>query len=173
MVGTLAGAVIVISLIVIGVLYLPRNSQPRPLANNLANYQKEMVKTAVNGYYMNLLANNPGEIQSYLAKHEAPANYVLPAGLRKTALVGCAIMDWKGSKTSMICFHTGNPPPQNQTSDLWLFVVDGSAVKEDSTITTTTQFAKVDGLITATWMQDGKLYMLGMQGDEQTIQKYL
>ncbi len=81
-------------------------------------------------------------------------------------------MDWQGSKTSMICFHTGNPSPQNQTSDLWLFVVDSSAVKGDSTVTAT-QFTKVNGLITATWMQDGKLYMLGMQGDEQTIQKYL
>ena len=121
---------------------------------------------------MNLLANTPGEIQSFLAKHEAPANYVLPAGLQKTALVGCAIMDWKGSKISMICFHTGNPAPDNKASDLWLFVVDSSAVKEDSTVTTT-QFAKVDGLITATWIQDGKLYMLGLQGDEQTIQKYL
>jgi hypothetical protein len=170
-VGVLAGAVIMVSLVAIGIFYLPR-SGPKPLANTLANYQNVMMSSATSGYYMNLLTNNPAGIQSYLANHEAPANYVLPGGLQKTALVGCAIMDWQGSKTSMICFHTGNPSPQNQTSDLWLFVVDSSAVKGDSTVTAT-QFTKVNGLITATWMQDGKLYMLGMQGDEQTIQKYL
>ena len=45
-VGVLAGAVIVVSLIVIGVLYLPHNREPRLVANNLANYQKVMAKTA-------------------------------------------------------------------------------------------------------------------------------
>jgi hypothetical protein len=35
------------------------------------------------------------------------------------------------------------------------------------------QLSKVNRLITATWTQGDKLYLLGTAGDEQTIRQYL
>ncbi len=169
--GVAAGAVLVAALLVIGIFYFPRNGE-RPMANNLTNYQTIMMSIASSGYYMNLLTNDPAQVQQFLAKNHAPSDYAFPAGLQKAILVGCAVQDWKNAKASMICFKTGRPSSPNQTSDLWLFVVDSTAVKGDADVNTP-QFTKVNGLITATWTQNGKLYLLGTQGDEQTIRQYL
>jgi hypothetical protein len=170
-VGAVAVVVIAVALLSIGVLYFPRSSE-RPTPNTLANYQTIMMSVASSGYYMNLLTNDPAKVQQFLAKNHAPADYEFPAGLQKATLVGCAVQDWKNAKASMICFKTGKSSSPNQTSDLWLFVVDSTAVNGDANVTTP-QFTKVNGLITATWTQNGKLYLLGTQGDEQTIRQYL
>jgi hypothetical protein len=72
----------------------------------------------------------------------------------------------------MICFRTGRPLAPGGQSDLWLFVVDRASVRGvpagDSP-----QFSQVNRLITATWTQGDKLYLLGTEGDERAIQQYL
>ena len=89
-----------------------------------------MAGIALRGYAMDLTTNNPAQIRAYLAQNHAPADYVLPAPLEKTAMAGCAIESWQGAKVSMICFRTGKPLPPGEQSDLWLFVVDRASVKD-------------------------------------------
>jgi len=168
-VGVVAVAAIAVSLVVIVAINMPH--KPRTIANTLANYQSQMVSSALNPYYMHL-TTNATEVQSFLAQKQAPSDYVLPAGLRNVTITGCAVAGWQNSQASMICFRTGKPLPPGRQSDLWLFVIDLAGVKNVSPIAPP-QYAQVNGLITATWTQDNKLYMLGTQGDEQTIQKYL
>jgi len=72
----------------------------------------------------------------------------------------------------MICFRTGKPLPPGEQSDLWLFVIDRDLVK-NAPSAGPPQLAKVNQLITATWTQGDKLYLLGTEGDEQTIRKLL
>lgn len=170
MMGVAAVTIIIVALISVGIFLLPP-AKPKPAPNTLAGYQGQMVDAALSGYNMHL-STNADQIQSFLAKNQAPSDYVLPAGLQKTALIGCAIQDWQGSRASMICFRTGKPLPPGQQSDLWLLVIDQSAVNGASAVNAP-QFAPVNGLITATWTQDGKLYFLATQGDQQTIQKFL
>jgi hypothetical protein len=170
MMGVAAIALIIVALISIGIFLLPPG-KPKPTPNTLANYQGQMVGAALSGYNMHL-STNADETQSLLAKNQAHSNYILPAGLQKTPLVGWAIQDWQGSQASMICFRTGKPLPAGQQSDLWLLVIDQSAVNGASAVSAP-QFAQVNGLITATWTQNGKLYFLATQGDQQTIQKFL
>lgn len=170
-VGATAVMAILLSLAVLALVYLPHNEKPRTIPNTLANYLNQMAASALSSYYLNA-STNSAQIQSYLAKNQAPSDYVLPAGLQNVALSGCAVENWQDSKASMICFQTGKPFPSGQQSDLWLFVIDRAAVNGASSITSR-QFAQVGGLITAVWTQDGKLYVMGMKGDEQTIQKFL
>jgi hypothetical protein len=170
-VGVAAVAAIVIALAVLGVLFLPHNEKPRPVPNNLANYLGQMADSALQSYYMNV-ATNSAQIQSWLAKNQAPADYVLPVPLQKVALTGCAAENWQNSRAAMICFRMEKSLPPGQQSDLWLFVIDSSAVQGALSVTSA-QFAQLHGLMTAAWTQDGKLYVLGMKGDEQTIQKFL
>lgn len=171
-VGAVAAAAIVVSAIVLGFLYFPRNNMPRPIPNTFAGYENQMVNLAVSGYYMSFLTNDPAKIKDYLAKNQAPSDYALPAGLQKAALVGCTVQDWQKSKASMICFRTGKPLVGQQQSDLWLFVIDCADVK-NVPVLSQPQLAEVNGLMTAAWTQDDKLYLLGVRGDEQTIQQYL
>lgn len=169
-VGAAAVLVLAIALISIGVMFWPA-PQPKPTPNTLAAYQEQMVGSAESGYYMHL-STNANEVQSFLAQSQAPTNYVLPAGLQKAALAGCAVEGWQNTNASMICFRTGKPLPPGKQSDLWLVVIDRSAVKDTSTIAAP-QFAQVDGLITATWTQGDKLYLLATQGDQEAIRKFL
>ena len=146
---------------------------PRPTPDNpLAIYQNRMVRQALGGYAMDMMTNDPGAIRAYLAGNHAPADFRLPVPLRKAALTGCAVEAWQGAKVSLICFRTGKPLPPGTASDLWLFVVDRTSVK-DAPDATVPQLAKVNRLITATWTDGNKLYFLGVEGGEADIRQYL
>ncbi len=164
----LAAVAALVLLAFLATLWLPR----RPSDDTLAIYQNQMVRIALNPYGMDLTTNDSEQIRAYLATKQAPADYVLPAALQKAAITGCAVEGWQNVKVSMICFRTGRPLPPNQSSDLWLFVVDRASVKDAPEIGQP-RFAAVKGLITAAWAQGDKVYLLGTEGDESTIRKFL
>ena len=145
---------------------------PQHAGNTFTHYCNRMVGTALRGYSMDLETNSLEQIRTYLARHQAPANYQLPDGLQKTIGVGCAVLTWQGTKVSMVCFRTGKSLMPGQQSDLWLFVVDSDSVKGGPT-SSSPRFTRMNQLITASWTQGGKLYLLGTTGDEQTIRRYL
>jgi hypothetical protein len=164
---------IVASLAVLASFYFPRGGNGNPADfNTLADYQGQMAYVATSGYAMNFTTNDLSQIRAYLGQNDAPADYVLPTPLEKTATTGCAIENWQDKKVSMICFRTGKPLPSKKQGDLWLFVVDRSSVKGASD-DISPQFIKVNQLITATWTQGGKLYLLATEGDEPALRKFL
>jgi hypothetical protein len=144
----------------------------RPDDDTLAVYQNEMAGLALRGYAMDLMTNNPEPIRAYLAQNQAPADYVLPTALQNAAITGCAVEGWQNVKVSMICFRTGRPLPPNQSSDLWLFVVDRAALK-NAPAAGPPRFTAVNRLITAVWTQGDKVYLLGTEGDESMIRKFI
>ena len=144
----------------------------QPADNTLAIYQQQMVGVALRGYAMDLTTNNPAQIRSYLALNHAPADFILPKALMQSTLAGCAVEGWQNTKVSMICFRTAKSVAADGQSDLWLFVVDRASVK-DAPTDVSPQFSKVNQLMTATWTQGEKIYLLGVMGDVQTIKQYL
>jgi hypothetical protein len=164
----------VAALVVWGLLaiwWVPR-SVPPPADNPLAFYQNRMVRLALGGYAMDLTTNDPVPIRAFLAQHHAPADFALPAPLQQAAIIGCAVRDWQGAKVSLVCFRTGRPLARGAQSDLWLFVVDRTAIK-NAPGTSAPQVAKVNRLITATWTDGNKLYFLGLDGPEPELRQYL
>ena len=129
------------------------------------------MNVALSGYYMTAMTNLD-QVHSWLGQNKAPSDYVLPANLKDVAVTGCTVQPWQDANASMICFRAGKTLPPGQAGDLWLFVIDQTAVN-GAPATASPQFSQVDGLITATWTRNGKLYVLATKGDEQTIQKYL
>ena len=166
--AVLAAAAVVAALVVLAPLWF----QHRGNEETFAIYRSRMAGVALRGYTMDLATNNPAQVRAYLAQNHAPSDYVLPAPLEKTAVTGCAIEGWQGAKVSMICFRTGKPLPPGQQSDLWLFVIDRSTVKNAPPMGSR-QFVQVNKLMTVTWTQGDTLYVLGMEGDEQKLQQYL
>jgi uncharacterized membrane protein YbaN (DUF454 family) len=146
--------------------------RPRGNDDTFAILRSRMVGVALRGYGMDLATNNPASVRAYLAQNQAPADYVLPAPLAKTAVTGCAIESWQAAKVSMICFHTGKPLPPGEQSDLWLFVIDRAAVKA-APPAGSLQFVRVNKLMTVTWTQGDQLYLLGVEGDKQALRQYL
>ena len=142
--------------------------RPPPTDDTFSNYRQRMVSAALRGYSMDLESSNPAQIRAYLARQKAADNYELPAGLQKAAAAGCAIEHWQGANVALLCFRTGKPLPPGEKSDLWVFVADRASVK-GAPAAASPQFARVNRLMTATWTQGNKLYLLGAVGDERTI----
>jgi hypothetical protein len=166
-------AVLAVAAMVAAVMVLlPLWLQNRRSLDTYATLRNRMASVALRGYGMDLLTNNPASVRAYLAQNHAPADYVLPAPLEKTAVAGCAIEDWQGTKVSLVCFRTGKPLPPGEQSDLWLFVIDRSRVK-DAPPAGSRQFVQVSRLGMLTWTAGDKLYVLGIAGDEQALRQYL
>jgi hypothetical protein len=145
--------------------------QPPPDDDTFSNYRNRMVSAALRDYSMDLETNDAVKIRAYLAQQGAAENYELPAGLQKAAAAGCAIQHWQRAKVALLCFRTGQPLPPGGKSDLWLFVVDRAAVK-GAPADSEPHFAKVNKLMTATWTQGTKLYLLGAAEDERTLRSW-
>jgi len=142
--------------------------------NSFANFQSRMVKTvARQGLYpkMDLETNDLAEISKFLAKHQAPGDYVLPSGLQKTTGTGCAILEWQGKTVSMVCFNSGKNPAAN-ASDLFLFVINHADVPK-APQAGKPSFAQANSLPTASWTYGDKTYILATLGDEASLRKYL
>lgn len=164
----LAAAAVIIAFIAVAFTWTrPQHSG----TNNLADYNREMVSLAQRAYAMDLATSDPAKIHSYLAQTHAP-DFAVPAGLRDIAITGCAVENWQGAHVSMICFKSGKKRlAAGQSSDVWLFVVDSSAIPNAKP--SAPQLGQIDRVATANWMQDGKLYLLAMLGDENSIKTLL
>ncbi len=139
---------------------------------DFAAYRSRMVRTALKNYGMELETNSAPAIRAYLAQHQAYADYVLPAPLVTATNTGCGVLKWQGHRVTMVCFHSGRPLPSGEKTDLFLFVMERSAAA-DAPGTNQPQFARVNQLNTATWSQDGMIYLLAAPGDEEFLKKFL
>jgi hypothetical protein len=141
-------------------------------ANNHADYLKNVAELIQVAYAMNLETNDQVKIRAFLAKNNAPADFVFPGGLQKTELAGCAITLWQSSQVSMICFKTGRPLKAGSKSDLWLFVANRGAVA-DSPKPGRMDYEHVDAAATVSWSDDTHTYVLAAVGDDAVLKKYV
>jgi len=134
-------------------------------------YRTRMTRTALQPYGMELQSHDLQSINAYLAGRKAPADYVLPDGVSRAQPVGCAVLQWQGKPVSMLCFHSGQPLPAGEQTDIWLFVIDQSSVRGGPAARLPI-VAQVKKLMTAAWTQGGKMYVLAAAGDEEFLRKY-
>lgn len=138
---------------------------------NFSIYRGRMISAALRGYSMDLETSDPAKIRSYLQRERVAENYRVPAGLQKASATGCAVESWRGAKVALLCFSSKGPAGAGGKTDVWLYVVNRDAVK-DAPSPGAPQFAKVNKLMTATWSEGDKLYLLGGFGDESAIRRW-
>lgn len=170
-VALVAVAAVIALLIAVGALWLQPGAEPKDQAD-LATFCSRMGRAVLRQYTMTLETNDPNQIRAHLAQNHAPADYTLTKALDRTELTGCGVLGWQGKPVSMICFHSGKPLPPGEKTDIFLFVVDRDTVG-DAPTGAGPQFAKVNRLVTASWTQGRKLYVLAIEGDEVSIRRYL
>jgi len=140
--------------------------------NDFTRYRGRMAKIARRAYYMDLYTNNPAAIRTFLTERQSISNYTLTTALSTATNTGCKIINWQSNQVAMVCFYTGRPLAPGDSSDLFLFVM-----KRDAAVNTPKsdkpQFAQVNSLATATWTQDGLVYLLAAPGDAEFLKKYL
>lgn len=135
-----------------------------PSENSLSVFRSRMVGTVLRQYTMELATNDLVQIRSYLDRHGAPADFVLPGKLGRQPLLGADVLSWRGERVSMVCLES----PAKDT--LFLFVVDRASV--DGTSPNITDFKQVNKLMTGSWTQGGRIYVLAGSGSRESLQQY-
>lgn len=138
---------------------------------SFAAYRTRMISTAQRSYEM-FETNDVASMRGYLKQRAAPADFVLSGALDRATRIGCLNVTWQRHAVSMICFKTGRPLAPGQASDLWLFVIERNAVPDEPNAQTP-QLTTVNGVATASWTQDGKTYVLAVEGSEELLKSYL
>jgi hypothetical protein len=93
---------------------------------------------------------------------------LVPDGLQKTTPTGCAILEWQGKPVSMVCFHSGKTTTVGP--DLFLFIVN-QADMHNAPQSSNPEFVPKGNITTATWTNNGKLYLLAGVGDEAFLRE--
>jgi len=139
---------------------------------SLVTFQQRMGREALRLYRMDLETDDLTQIHDYLAARQSPANYVLSPALANTKATGCLATQWQGRPVSMICFHSGQPLPPGQTSDLYLFIIAQNALPDPPPDATPT-LAQVNRLTVARWSAGGNVYLLATERGEVELRKRL
>ena len=138
--------------------------QPRAL-DRFADFRSRMVRSALRQYSMDIATNDMRQVRQFLAGHGAPADYALPRGLERLSLAGGAALKWRGNPVTMVCFNRGD------SEMLYLFVMDRSVVKDAPPAAP--QLAKVNRLVTVSWSDDHRAYVLAGPEELDFANKYL
>ena len=134
-------------------------------ADKFADARERLVKVPQRSYAMTMTSTNLVAIHNFLLANQCP-DYVLPKPLAKLAGKGCANLEWRSRKVSMVCLK------DTKNRDLYLFVMNDGNLK-DGPATASPEFAPVLHLMSASWAQDGKLYILAGNGDASELKQYL
>jgi len=153
-----AAAVVVLSVIGLWV-YRDRTG------NGLSAYRTGMVQYVASGYSMFIKAGSFDELRQVLAQKSWPTDFSVPDSLRNVTVIGGGALQWNGHKVDLACMKADN-------RGLWLFVVEKAAIR-NAPATVAPQIKTVDPMATAVWSQDGDTYLLVVQGDQQSLKKYL
>lgn len=135
-----------------------------PAENSLSVFRSRMAGIVLRQYTMDIETNDMAQIRAYLARRQAPADYVLPEKLGRLPLLGADVLSWHGERVSMVCLDSVGQ------GTLFLFVVNGASV--DGSASSTTEFMQIKKLTTASWTHQGRTYLLAGSGSRASLQQY-
>jgi hypothetical protein len=138
--------------------------RPHP-ADQFANYRARMVSGALREYQMDIKTNDMRLVRQDLASRGAPADYVVPPGIERLRLTGGGRLTWRNNPVAMVCFDRGDKQM------LFLFVLNRSAISDPPPAKP--HLDKVNELLTASWTQGDKTYVLAGPQEADFLQKYL
>jgi hypothetical protein len=113
---------------------------------------------------MEVVTNDMKQVRQFLANRKAPADYTLPPGLARLPVIGAGVLTWQGQEVSMVCLDSIN------RGTLFLFVLDRSTVKEPPP--REPEFTQIFEMMTASWTQDGKVYLLAGHGGMEELHRH-
>jgi len=131
----------------------------------VSNYAREMVSFIRLGGPRDMQSHDLGQIEEWLSKKEAPPRFV-PPRLAALQPLGCRLLSFRGQTVTLICFKRDNDRLAH------LFVVDRAALPQMKSGAPPV-FAGVGDWMTASWVENDRVYMIAVQGDRAAVQHYL
>ncbi|HUK81877.1 MAG TPA: hypothetical protein VLZ12_04515 [Verrucomicrobiae bacterium] len=155
-----AAAVVVIALSIYSIV-----SQLNPPAR-FSQFRQQVADFAAAGYTLDVQSASFDELRQQFASNGWPSDYTVPSGLAKLGVRGGCLMNWRGHKVSMLCLRG----PDHH--DAWLYVIKRAALS-NAPKQSALQVAMVGRLMTASWSEGAKTYVLAAQGDEAFLRSLL
>ena len=131
----------------------------------VSNYAREMVSFIRLGGALDMESQDLGQIKEWLSKKEASPGFV-PPRLAALQPLGCRLLSFGGQRVTLICFKRDNDRLAH------LFVVDRAALPQMKSGAPPV-FAGVGDWMTASWVENDRVYMIAVQGDRGAVQRYL
>lgn len=155
----LASAAAVLLLLSLAVWWL------RPVSEySLDTFRSRMVTTVLRQYSMDIVTNDMTQVRTFLAGSKAPSDYVLPDKLSRLPVAGAGVLSWRDQRVSMICLDS----PTNGT--LFLFVVESASLGQPPP--TQHDFQQVNKLMTVSWTEGQRTYVLAGNGGRQALEQH-
>jgi hypothetical protein len=146
-----AAAMVVLLAVIAALVWPPPDATPR-----FAQFQARMVSTVLRQYRMEVASADMAAVRGHMAKHGAPADYVVTRGLERVPLAGGGVLRWHGQPVSMVCFYRRQTPEDKEM--LYLFVLRKSALPDPPAPVPHAQDLK--GMSTMSWTDGENIYLL-------------
>jgi hypothetical protein len=155
-----AAAAVLLLLGLAAFLLLPRKPA------QLASFRETMARYSMQQQgHVAYESHDMAKIQQWLQDRGMETNFELPAVLHGGPAQGCRVVDWNGRKATMLCFVLDDGEHMD------LFVMDRVGLP-NLPEGGAPRFAEANGLKTATWAKDDKVYLL-IGNDKKSLQKLL
>jgi hypothetical protein len=142
----------------------------RVRSDNFPDARERLAKEPQRGYVMTLISTNLDAIHSYLLAKQCP-DYQLTKPLAKLDGLGCADLQWHDRRVSMVCLKD-KQGKDGKPADLYLFAMEKANFR-NAPLPGEMKFEKIHRLMTASWTQGDKLYILAGPGEEADLKRYL
>jgi hypothetical protein len=133
--------------------------------NDFSTCRERIVMRAQRGYGMSMTSTDLDAIHKYILDKQYP-DYALPKPLAQLTGEGCATVDWHERKISMVCLKASSG------KELFLFVMDRARL-DNPPAAAPPQYEQVLHLMTASWTDGDKIYILAAPGDQSDLKQYL
>lgn len=170
--------------------FLALHEPPEPRAN-FAGYSKDLTdylgkgygvlprhahlaSTEVNyfgaqSYRMNYRSPNLEDIRVWLKEHGGHTEFAVPPSLHKPLNLGCAVMDWRGRRVTLLAFQTGRSLPHDKVH----LAIIHAADLPDAPPRERPRFGAGEDWTTAAWTDGALTYLLMAPGDREAVEKFL
>lgn len=137
---------------------------PRERAD-FSTFRGRMVRAALREYRMDVVTNDLASIRSFLAQHQAPADFQLTPSLSRLTPVGGGLLSWQGRPVSMVCLDGG------EIGMLYLFIVPTRSLQNGAPREPALQ--QVNRLGTVAWSAGERTYLLAAAAPPDELRKLL
>ena len=131
--------------------------------NSFQTFRSRVVRNVQRQYTMDIETNDMEQIRQFLAAKNAPGDYVVPQYLARLPALGAGVLGWQDRNVSMVCLDSG------AQGTLFLFIVDRAAVRNAPA---QQEYAAVSELMTVSWSEGSKAYVLAGHGGKESLQRF-
>lgn len=133
---------------------------------SLADYRDEMVSFVKLTPPLELKSEELSRITAFLDQSRAPADFTLPGDLGQMEPIGCRVLRFRGHDVALVCFKRSDGRVAH------LFVTDRAALPHLPRFAGR-DYATQGEWMTAAWSDGDRAYLVAVQGDRATLEKYL